>query len=50
MPSMMMGIVFCDRYKLDTAFYAAVVTLSTAFAMLTLPFWYNRLSALQPVP
>jgi predicted permease len=39
MPCMAMGIVFCDRYRLDTAFYAMVTTLSTVLAWLTLPFW-----------
>lgn len=40
MPCMAMGIVFCDRYRLDTAFYAMVTTLSTALALLTLPLWH----------
>jgi predicted permease len=42
MPSMVLGVVFCDRYRLDTGFYAMLVTLSTALAMATLPFWYGR--------
>lgn len=42
MPSMLLGVVYCDRYKLDTAFYALAVTLTTACAMLTLPFWYGQ--------
>lgn len=41
MPCMAMGIVFCDRYRLDTAFYAMVTTLSTALALITLPLWHH---------
>ncbi|HEB99622.1 MAG TPA: AEC family transporter [Thiotrichales bacterium] len=41
MPSMVLGVVLCDRYGLDTRIYAAAVTLTTLLAMLTLPFWYQ---------
>jgi hypothetical protein len=44
MPSMVLGLVFCDRYGLDTGFYAAAVTLSTVLSLLTLPAWYSLLS------
>jgi len=44
MPSMVLGIVLCDRYKLDTSLYAMAVTVSTVFSMLTLPLWYGWLS------
>ena len=27
MPSMVLGIVFCDRYRLDSSLYAMAVTL-----------------------
>lgn len=40
MPSMMLGLVFCERFRLDTAFYAAAVTLSTLLSMFTLPYWF----------
>jgi predicted permease len=40
MPCMMLGLVFCERFKLDTAFYAAAVTLSTLLSILTLPYWF----------
>ena len=40
MPSMVLGIVLCDRYGLDTASYAIAVTASTALSMLTLPMWF----------
>jgi malate permease and related proteins len=39
MPSMVLGIVLCDRYGLDSALYAEAVTMSTALAVLTLPLW-----------
>lgn len=41
MPSMVLGMVLCDRYGLDTPFYATAVTLSTALSMVTLPLWYQ---------
>jgi predicted permease len=44
MPSMVLGIVFCDRYNLDVSLYAAAVTATTAFSMLTLPLWYGWLA------
>lgn len=44
MPSMVMGVVFCDRFQLNTAIYAAAVTLSTALSLVTLPLWYHYLS------
>jgi predicted permease len=43
MPSMVLGMVICDRYGLDTPFYATAVTLSTALSMFTLPLWYRLL-------
>ncbi len=43
MPSMVLGIVFCDRYQLDSALYAATVTITTALSLLSLPFWYSQL-------
>lgn len=41
MPSMVIGMMLCDRYGLDTPFYATAVTLSTALSMVTLPLWYQ---------
>jgi predicted permease len=41
MPSMVLGIVFCDRYNLDVSLYAAAVTISTVLSLLTLPLWYE---------
>ncbi len=39
MPTMVLGLVICDRFGLDASLYAEAVTLSTALAMLTLPLW-----------
>ncbi|MGR9116972.1 MAG: AEC family transporter [Gammaproteobacteria bacterium] len=41
MPSMVLGIVFCDRYRLDSALYAMTVTLTTTLSLIALPFWYE---------
>lgn len=43
MPSMVLGIVLCDRYRLDSSLYAMAVTLSTALSALTLPLWFSVL-------
>lgn len=45
MPSMVLGIVFCDRYRLDSSLYAMVVTVTTALSLLSLPFWHSQLMA-----
>ncbi len=42
MPSMLLGIAFCDRYKLDTAFYAMSVALTTLAAAVSLPLWHHQ--------
>jgi hypothetical protein len=44
MPSMIIGLVLCDRYGLDTARYAITVTLTTAVSLLTLPLWFDWLT------
>jgi len=44
MPSMLLGMVYCDRYRLDTAFYAMIVALTTGAALFSLPFWQQRLA------
>lgn len=41
MPSMVLGMVLCDRFGLDSPFYATAVTLTTALSMATLPLWYR---------
>ena len=43
MPSMLLGIVYCDRYRLDSALYAMMVTVTTLLSLLCLPFWYGVL-------
>lgn len=43
MPSMVVGIVLCDRYRLDTSLYAMAVTVTTGLSLLSLPFWYEVL-------
>ncbi len=44
MPSMVIGIVLCDRYGLDTGLYAAAVTLTTLLSLFTLPVWSGMLT------
>jgi predicted permease len=43
MPSMLLGIVFCDRYRLDSPLYAMAVTVTTAISLIALPFWHSML-------
>ncbi len=45
MPSMVVGIVLCDRYRLDSGLYAMAVTITTALSLVALPFWYQILQA-----
>ena len=44
MPSMVLGIVLCDRYGLHTGLYAAAVTLTTLLSLFTLPAWSGMLT------
>ncbi|MEQ1559515.1 MAG: AEC family transporter [Methyloglobulus sp.] len=41
MPSMVLGIVLCDRYQLDSSLYAMAVTITTALSLITLPLWHQ---------
>ncbi len=43
MPSMVIGIVLCDRFKLDSSLYAMAVTVTTALSLISLPFWHQVL-------
>jgi predicted permease len=43
MPSMLLGVVFCDRYHLDSGLYAMIVTVTTVLSLFSLPFWYGVL-------
>ena len=45
MPSMVLGIVLCDRYQLDSSLYAMAVTVTTGLSLIGLPFWYQVLIA-----
>jgi predicted permease len=45
MPSMVLGVVICERYGLDTATYSAAVTLSTLASLISLPLWFALLNA-----
>ena len=45
MPSMVLGIVLCDRYQLDSSLYAMTVTVTTALSLIALPLWYDFLIA-----
>jgi len=44
MPTMVFGIVICERYQLDSELYAATVALTTIMSLLTLPLWFQWLS------
>ena len=44
MPSMVLGIVLCDHFKLDVNLYATAVTVTTAVSMIALPVWFHLLS------
>jgi hypothetical protein len=44
MPSMVLGVVICDRYGLDTARYAMAVTVSTLASVIVLPIWHHLVS------
>lgn len=41
MPSMVLGIMLCDRFGLDVNLYATAVTVTTFLSMFTLPFWHG---------
>jgi predicted permease len=46
MPSMVLGLVLCDRFGLETALYATAVTVTTFVSLFTLPLWYSWLQVL----
>ncbi len=41
MPSMVLGVVLCDRFRLDTTIYALAVTVTTLLSLLSLPLWFK---------
>lgn len=44
MPCMVLGLVICDRFKLDASLYAESVTLTTILSLFTLPAWLHILA------
>lgn len=40
MPTMIFGVVVCERYQLDSALYAAAVLVSSLMSILTLSTWF----------
>ncbi|MHB1230342.1 MAG: AEC family transporter [Halothiobacillus sp.] len=42
-PTMVLGLVLCDRFGLDTEMYATTATASTLLVLLTLPLWHHFL-------
>ena len=43
MPTMVFGVIICERYHLDGALYAAAVFSTTLLSMFTLPAWFQYL-------
>jgi len=41
LPSMVLGVVLCDQYGLDTEIYAAAVSLTMLLSLISLPLWYG---------
>ncbi|MDF9392843.1 MULTISPECIES: AEC family transporter [Methylococcus] len=50
MPSMLLGIVYCDRYRLDTGLYAMLATTTTVLALASLPAWHLVLGTIAGEP
>ena len=44
MPTMLIGMVICDRYGLNGNIFAAAVTLTTLLSLVTLPLWFELLN------
>jgi hypothetical protein len=44
MPTMIFGIVICERYGLDSPLYAAAVFFTTLLSVITLTVWFHFLS------
>ena len=43
MPSMVLGIIICERYKLDTTTDTAVFSFTTLLSFITIPAWWTLL-------
>lgn len=46
MPTMIFGIVLCERYQLDSGLYAAAVFLTTVLSIGTLTVWFHLTTSL----
>lgn len=44
MPSMVLGVVICDRFNLDVGLYATAVSVTTVLSLVSLPLWFGWLS------
>lgn len=44
MPTMVFGIIICERYRLDGALYAAAVFMSTLLSIGSLTLWFGAIS------
>ena len=44
MPTMLLGVVLCDRYELDGGVYAAGAGATTLLTVVTLPLWFYFLT------
>lgn len=44
MPSMVLGVVICDRFNLDVGLYATAVSVTTVLSLFSLPLWFSWLS------
>ncbi|WP_455198575.1 AEC family transporter, partial [Kaarinaea lacus] len=44
MPSMVLGVVLCDRFNLDVGLYATTVSLTTLLSLVSLPLWFGWLT------
>lgn len=44
MPTMVFGVVICERYHLDGALYAAAVFMTTTLSLISLPLWFHYLT------
>jgi predicted permease len=44
MPTMVLGMVLCDKYGLDSELFVATITITTLLTFVTLPFWGDFLS------
>lgn len=43
MPSMVLGFIICERYKLDTTAYTAAFSFTTILSLITIPVWWTLL-------